>query len=262
MNIVQKTICAALSATFLCGHALASNAEAKISNIQWTVIDLQPNDGVVPTFDLNGIVGRSRVEFTTYGPYGNSNASELEFFSPLTVLGNQVGNSLGSAIVGPTEVKAEASNTQGGAGASADAWTLTYPQGSEPGTLTVAPYSALHLTATGSLNLTRTEQDPWVYTSFEVRYSSDRGEGVIRQSLQTPTDDWLYDRPDMQMSQLNPIDFLITNNSARALPISFDFRTSSSVLTAVPEPGTIGLLLAGLAVVTVPRLRQVRTKRA
>ncbi|RZI81868.1 MAG: hypothetical protein EOP38_17775 [Rubrivivax sp.] len=263
MNTFQN-MCCALAAAVLCGQAVASSAEAKISNIQWTVIDLTPDDGVVPTFDFQGAAGRTTGYVDNYYPYKEQLAGSEAFFWPMT-LGNPNGISHGFAKLSATELRADAAHVGGNGGWSTDVWTTTYT-GEPISQLTVAPHSAVHLTANGSLTVTRTNGD-YVFSTFEARYYtttvgegyySTESEGAIIQTLRTPGDDL----SDTQMSQTNQIDFLITNSSAQAMPVSFGFRTSSAVITAVPEPRTIALLLVGLAIVAGPRLRRVHHAQA
>lgn len=250
MNTVQKLCSVALSAALLCGHAAASTVEASISNIQWALIDLKPNDGVVPTLNLHSDSDFSGVYVNQYLPYEGWQASSQDFLAPLSA-GKLVGVSHGFATVSPTGITAEAS-TDGQAG-----WSiLARSNVGIPGWsgLTLAPYSALHMTATAWLDMSRTLGDS-IYASYEVTYYSDRGEGRLSQTLRTP----YGDLSDMPMSQNSPIDVYITNYSARAIPISFGLQVNIGADAAVPEPGTVGLLLGGLMVLVMPRLRRIAT---
>lgn len=251
MNTVQKMSCA-IAAALVCGHAAASTAEARISDIQLTIIDLRPNDGLVSAINFDGNQAMSGVYVN--GPDGMFwNDLTPQFLAPLNA-GTPVGASHGLATVSSSALTATADN-----GGQATWWAQAYSNVTQwgPGGLTLTPHSALHFTATGSLTVTRTNGDFLAESSLGASYSSDVGYGTVNQRLFTP----YGNVDDMELSQYVPIDFLITNNTANPMRITLDLGVGARA-AVVPEPGTVALLLGGLGVVMTPRLRRIAATRS
>lgn len=259
MNTVQKMSCA-LAAALLCGHAAASSIEAKISDIQLALIDLKPDDGVLPSFDLSGSgPNYSSAYLGSKGPQGDWSEGKKSFLAPVSA-GSLAGQDHGFSAVGPTELKISLGNAGpsgtriwfGGANTYRGNTSAPPING-----LTLAPFSALHVTALASLTLVRTNED-WVSTSFTASYATAADQKWVFKVLDSDQ----YGTGDLSLTQQTPIDFLISNATANPLQVAVGFSVSGITQTAVPEPGTIALLLAGLAIVAVPRLRQARNAQA
>lgn len=256
MNTVQKMSCA-IAAALLCGHAAASSVEAKISDIQLALIDLKPDDGVLPSFDLSGGgPNYSSAYLSSEGPHGNWSDFKQSFLATVST-GSLVGQDHGFTGVAPTELQVHLGNA-GPSGTRIWFGGATTYRGNTSGSpingLTLAPFSALHVTALASLTLVRTDGD-WVNTSFTASYATAADQKWVFEVLDSDQ----YGAGDLSITRQTPIDFLISNATANPLQVAVGFSVNGITQTAVPEPGTIGLLLGGLAIVAAARRPRVDT---
>jgi len=211
----------------------ASSAKAEIKAISVQLIDLDTRDGITPalTFASSGDV------FSTYGVYNRFDTWEGAAYYYGTVIG---GYDTGFAwtTVQPDNISSEAMNWgEDSLATSSGSHTLRFNLTAN----TLAIFSAPTAMATD-------RQGGGWGRSLATLYGSVNGDQTFYDQFAAPGGPMVYAGSGMLNGELH--------SGAGGASGEIRFTTEAFALSAVPEPGTWGMLLAGLGVLGAAARRQ------
>lgn len=252
MQTCLRSLAAVAAAVFLlcnCAHA-AGTAFAGISNVQLTVADLTPDDGVAAGYDIGPL-------YTELAAFTLSE-SQSSYPDPYQADHVRVGHggSYSQASVGSTlgDLAAESA-------ADADLGMFGTIQGFSLQTiwLTLRPHTALTI---GGQAATMAQRVP----GNDVDYFAESYLGILAADQDWHQLSWLeYEsrvlpEEDLYHAQVHDFQFGYANDSDESMTVILQLSASNyiRVLPAVPEPAAWAMLAAGLAVLGVARSRRQR----
>jgi hypothetical protein len=244
--MTKRLLAACLCLAFASPAALAdASASASISDIRYQLIDLDPNDGILPEITFAG--GSESASISLYAWEGNSNlggyktldsAGSIDITrSFANVAASTAQNALSSAIF---------LQVPGGPASSANASSYAIRN------FTLSPNTGLIWSAIGNLAAVA----PGVGASVRVFGTLSDTEGSQIESRRFSLDYNTWGGGD----SVNLSGYLFTDDQA----LSGNLSVSTSVFgvaNSVPEPSTWGMLFAGLAVVGARRRRRSKAAR-
>ena len=263
--------CGALAALAL-ALPLAAQAEVRGSiqllDFSWSVVDLDPNDGIAASVTMNpDFASALRAGVTTLGvdgqgdplPYATAlsrqwlgNVPFANLHRNLALPGSQASARMGGNVF--TGSYDFVVNGQGSRAAGpAQAYSGFAAGGSVSGSLLFGPYSGLVLTGRVSMSVEKTGSGPGMrHERVESRFGvSMENEDII---------DWVdygfeldtYGRAPGRLAREETFRLTFSNLNTFETPSTFYVGMGLegySSLTPVPEPGAVGLMLAGVGVV-------------
>lgn len=285
MSRIAVVIAAALAAAATLPAQAASTASAALGPLTITLYDLNPLDDIAPSVTFQDPYGYgSYVSAYAYDTQGGLSDSQGAFggtvFAPVSISANVGLASASAALSGPGTAIGTSLSATGSSAGTSNLTPFTY-QYSNYGASVSAPYytynaftlsanTLMLITATSSLTGSVTSNfDP--YTSYQYEYAqaysslSVSGPGAGGSGSQSSSDSaslgvgnsFVYDASCTYGYCYGPA----SSSDTRTLAVSFAnasggdvsgyFQASASVngysyAQAVPEPGTYGLMLAGL----------------
>lgn len=275
-KLAASVVIAATLASPLLAHAQV-RAEAGLSNFSYTLIDLLPDDGITPSLSIVapiGYAGGSRA----YGYIRQSDSAEPEFDDYLNQsttrynrnldvkLGSPAGTA--NASVNGTDFHSLQLKTSASTSGASPAFRSASGYASanilefvlSPGTQVSFFADANVATAATAPRDDVFRDNAWAGVSFGVRGNGDiDGLGYDARSINLQASNLIFDdAPPATMSVSERIALTLGNRSASSAKLYLEIATSASVQSqyyghqspsAVPEPATTAMLVAGLALI-------------
>lgn len=217
----------------LAGPASAQFASADISQLRYELIDLDPNDGIIPEIVITGASTEVIVELQ----FPNGDREGRQFNSPGSV-DIQRWYGQGEASAAATAVSSRADLF-----AAPGFYRSFVSHATRRLAFTLSPHTGLRISALGSLDVAPTD---WADTrgslSLSGEFQDSGGPFVEAQSFE-----------DRYQTGHGTDSFQLSgylSSGEEAVSGSFGmFVYTRTQVSAVPEPSTVGMLLAGLALV-------------
>jgi len=224
-------------------------ATARVTNLQFGVLDLQPDDGVAASFSPDGLSGDLTVALNTQTDSRHVTGTAND------ILGLATAHSSAQAMYGMTGSIGAVSDAHSdlGPGGKANAW-LDQRFG-----FFLAPNAALTVAGTAEYSVIR--QDP----DFSVSWGK-AGTLIEMRSAGQP-ELWTYLARTVELAtgagSTNVENFWLgfanTTDDEIYVDLSFEFAAQTAVGTIpIPEPFSYAMLAAGLALLGVVKQRSVR----
>jgi len=230
----------ALAAAMLFGHAtsaLAASARAEITGLRFELIDLAPDDGIAPSFDLGGLTGFTEV-------VGNPSFSFTDIHAQSTYQSQTPGaESLASWNLDGGHLLADTRTFSPG---PSDGFATVLFSAQDPGRVTLSANTRLAIQGTATLSITG---DGYAAAGYRFFDQGGSAPPFAERNLELQAG-------DDATSKLLDLSYTIDNTSNAAR--SWEFYTYVRALApaaAVPEPNAL-LLIAGAGAVLALTLRQ------
>ncbi|MDR7272261.1 hypothetical protein J2X20_004935 [Pelomonas saccharophila] len=247
---IHRQLATGLAAAVLsaaAGHAAAATATAAISTIHFTVVDLDPNDGIAAGITFTNF-GGAGIDTQTKG----INGPNPDWMWRLTSMGSGLGpvtSQTGSSFASGTLFAGDVLGSGVAASTSAQAWG---DSNSARGSVQIfnvnfvlAPHTQLLLLADASVASGGAAGES---ARADVGISLQTADFSIYRSAQQVA--WLNSLGVTQIDGTSQLLVSLSNESAQdqlmGTAYAYSFSLVQGVATAVPEPASAGLLLAGL----------------
>ena len=248
--------------------AAIAQAQAELLNLRFTLVDLDPGDGIAPSFEFVAdpeAPNRQRTELTVdvlnsgLGTADNAIQADFSFIAALTLTRAVAGNTALSES-GPDRLNVEVTSTaRGRASGFASAESNVFFSGDFG--LRLSPHTAITISADANLSASDAGAPGALDHAFEFAQAeaflrvraADPGDGSGPQEdlalLNVATVDDANADSDLLPGQTLSVSF--QNLSAGDLYGYLSARATATAWGAspIPEPATLGLAAAGLAVV-------------
>ncbi|KQV48232.1 hypothetical protein ASC95_19980 [Pelomonas sp. Root1217] len=242
-HLATAILAAGLSAA--ASHATAATASVSLNNIRFELVDLDLNDGVTP--QVHFLAGYSAVySRTSSGTGPNPDAQEVygslgQALGPVSSI-TGLSASSGHVFVGDlfgAGVNISSNAQAWGEGNSANVWTYGFAI-----SFLLTPQTQLLLRADTSASFTSKPGESTTMQSSISLQSLDLGQVSFARQLTTFDAFGVYvDGPNQFfVSYSNPASQYLQGSAFAAA-----YASAQGVASAVPEPASAGLLLAGLA---------------